>query len=96
MYYQVPVEVGQQGDGLWRAEAPHLKGCWVDAPTMEEAITEINEVIAMVLDVYRERSWSLPEEVIATPAPPLHATIPVASGEGAPRRRSKASATRPK
>ncbi len=38
MYYQVPLEITRQEDGLWRPEARHLKGRWVDAPTGWETL----------------------------------------------------------
>lgn len=52
MYYQVPVEINQQEDGLWRADALSLQGYWVDAPTLAHALTEMPQIIAMVLDLY--------------------------------------------
>lgn len=81
MYYQVPLKISKQEDGLWRVESPHLKGCWVDAATLEQALGEIHEVIAMVVDVYQEKGWPLPEEVQTTEALPLTAVIPVAVSE---------------
>ena len=55
MYFQVPIEIIQMEDGLWRAEAPSLQGCWVDAPTMKHALAEMPQVIAMVLDLDLEK-----------------------------------------
>jgi predicted RNase H-like HicB family nuclease len=48
--YEVQLQIGRQEDGLWRVEAPGLQGCWVDAPTVEQAIADIQEVIAMAVD----------------------------------------------
>ncbi len=81
MYYQVPLEINKQEDGLWRVDAPSLQGCWVDAGTLEEALSEIQEVIAMVIDAYQEESWPLPKEVTTTDILPLQAIMPVAVGE---------------
>ena len=38
MCYQVPVEISRQADNLWRVEPPALQGCWVDEPTLAEAL----------------------------------------------------------
>ena len=85
-YCQVPVEFSRQEDGLWRAEAPHLTGCWVDAPTVQEALCQIQEVIAMVLDLYQKRGWVIPRQVTSTDALPLRTTIPLALQETTFRR----------
>ena len=88
-YYHVPVETHRQEDGLWRAESPHLKGCWVDAPTLEEALAQIHEVIAMTLDVYEEEGWPIPKEVTASDTLPSSTIVPVAPGEVKFRRVAK-------
>jgi predicted RNase H-like HicB family nuclease len=93
-YYQVPVEFNRQEDGLWRAEAPHLEGCWVDAPTLEEALSQIQEVLAMVLDLYEERGREVPTQVTRPGTLPLKAAIPVALGETTFRRVEKDRARR--
>ena len=79
MYYKVPLEVSHQEDGLWRATALHLKGCWVDAPTLAEALAQISDVIAMVLDLYNERGWPVPEEVQSMDKPSFTMSLPVAT-----------------
>jgi predicted RNase H-like HicB family nuclease len=89
MYPQVPVTIDRQEDGLWRVEALHLNGCWVDAPALEQGLAEIQAVIAMVLDVYQVESWPLPNEVSITDDLPLHTAIPVAPGDIKFRRVSK-------
>ncbi len=57
--YQVKVTLGRQEDGLWRADVPSLPGCFVDAPTVAEAIADIQEVIAMALDDLNEQNVTL-------------------------------------
>jgi predicted RNase H-like HicB family nuclease len=81
MYYQVPLKISKQEDGLWRVEATCLQGCWVDAPTLEQALAEIHEVIAMVLDLYQEDSYPLPEQVKVHETLPLYASIPICPDE---------------
>jgi predicted RNase H-like HicB family nuclease len=81
VYYHVPVEIHPQEDGLWRAESPYLKGCWVDAHTLEESLAQIHEVIVMAMDVYSEEGWPIPKEVAASDTLPLYTTVPVAPGE---------------
>jgi predicted RNase H-like HicB family nuclease len=94
MYYQVPVEINRQEDGLWRAEAPSLKGCWVDASTVESVLAQMPQVIAMVIDLYLEKGWSIPEEVSGVDTLPLHASLAVAIDEHEFHRPSKALAKR--
>ena len=52
MYYNVPVTVSKQEDGLWRATVPGIPGCWVDCPTLELALAEIHEVFALFAGIY--------------------------------------------
>ena len=75
--FNVQVELATQEDGLWRASVPGLQGCWVDAPTMEESITEIQEVVAMYVDFLEERSEALPGSLQPEGGPSFKATIPV-------------------
>jgi predicted RNase H-like HicB family nuclease len=75
--YQVEIEIGRQEDGLWRVEVPGLHGCWVDAPTLAQAIAEIQEVIAMVVDYSTEQGWKLPASVKALENEPDRAVLPV-------------------
>ena len=81
MYYQVPPKITKQEDGLWRVEAPSLQGCVVDEPTLAQALYEVHEVIAMLLDVNQEEGRPLPEEVKVSRSLPLYASIPVAPDE---------------
>ena len=77
MYYQVPLKITKQEDGLWRVEAPSLQGCVVDAPTLAEGLSQIYEGIAMMLDLEREKGRPLPEAVKVSRTLPLYASIPI-------------------
>ena len=79
--YQVEVQIGKQEDGLWRVEVPGLHGCWVDAPTLAQALAEIQEGAAMVLDEYEERGWDLPSSVAPLGQQPGTALLPVLINE---------------
>ena len=81
MYYQVPLKIAKQEDGLWRIEDPSLPGCFVDEPTLAEALYQIHEVVAMFLDLNQEERRPLPEEVEVSRILPLYATLPVAPDE---------------
>jgi len=81
IYYQVPLKITKQEDGFWRVEAPSLPGCVVDEPTLAQALYEVHEVIAMLLDVNQEKGRPLPEEVKVSRSLPLYASIPVAPDE---------------
>ena len=79
--YQVEIAIGKQEDGLWRVEVPGLHGCWVDAPTLAEAIADIQEVIGMAVDDANEQGWALPGSVIALTGEPERAVLPVLISE---------------
>lgn len=81
MYYKVPVEISKQEDGLWRVEAPGLQGCFVDAETLERALAEIHEVIAMMLDIRQEEGLPLPADVTPGEALPIGTTVLVCPSE---------------
>ena len=58
--YQVEVSISKQEDGLWRAEVPVLPGCFVDAETLEEAMTDIQETIRLFIASYRKHGDPIP------------------------------------
>lgn len=75
--YQVEIQISRQEDGLWRVEVPGLHGCFVDAPTLAEAIADIQEVIAMAVDDSNEQGWTLPPSVEPLANEPERAVLPV-------------------
>jgi len=79
--YQVELRIGKQEDGLWRVEVPDFHGVWVDAPTLNQALAEIQEVIAMAVDDYSEQGWELPSSVAILEAEPTRAVLPVIAAE---------------
>lgn len=95
--YRVDVQVGRQEDGLWRVEVPGLPGCWVDAPTLAQAIADIQEGISMALDEYEEKEWPLPSSVSSFGAESCTVALPVVISEhpfSRPRRRAGRVAAR--
>ena len=79
--YQIEVSISRQEDGLWRAEAPVLPGCFVDAETLEEAIRDIQEAIRFFVASYRKHGDPLPPglHAVASDAPhslKLSVTVP--------------------
>ena len=79
--YQVELRIGRQEDGLWRVEVPGLSGCWVDGSSLDEAISAIQEGIAMALDEWEERGWELPSSVMRLEQDPERALLPILIGE---------------
>lgn len=79
--YEVQLQISRQEDGLWRIEVPGLRGCRADAPTVEQAIADIQEVIAMAVDDSNENGWALPPTVSPLTEGPVRATLPVAISE---------------
>lgn len=76
-YYRAEIEITKQEDGLWRLFVPGVKGAWVDARTLEEGFSEIQEAIALMVGYYRERGWPLPETITAEEGPPTKAVLPI-------------------
>ena len=89
--YQAQVSIGRQEDGLWRVEVPDLHGCWVDAPTLAQALSEIQEVIAMVIDHSNEQGWPLPSSVTPLTTEPGVAHLPVILSEHGQARKASHS-----
>jgi len=87
VYYNVPVTVSKQEDGLWRAVAPSFQGCFVDAPTLERAVAEIQGGIAMYLDLYLEEGRPLPEGIVGATVLPATLLLTVVPSEHPIRRR---------
>ncbi len=75
--YMLTVTLSKQEDGLWRAEAPELPGCFADAPTIAQVLADIQECAAMMIDLRRERKQSLPAEVALNRESSLNARLPV-------------------
>ena len=80
-YYEAEVHIARQEDGLWRLSVPGLKGGWVDAKTLEEGFAEIQEVIALALDYYRDHGWAVPDSVHLREGYPVKARLPIVPTE---------------
>jgi predicted RNase H-like HicB family nuclease len=52
----------RQEDSSWVAEIPAIAGCDALMPTREEALAELTNVFDMLVDEYREKGVSLPED----------------------------------
>lgn len=52
----------RQEDGGWVAEIPAIAGCYALMSTREEALAELTQVFDMLVDEYREKGVSLPED----------------------------------
>jgi predicted RNase H-like HicB family nuclease len=73
--YELQVRIYRQEDGLWRAEVPGLPGCWVDAATIAQAQSDIQEVAAMLVDYYTELNEPLPTSLKSTASDELEARL---------------------
>ncbi|HLF78132.1 MAG TPA: type II toxin-antitoxin system HicB family antitoxin [Dehalococcoidia bacterium] len=74
--YNLDVKLSKQEDGLWRAEVPGLQGCWVDAPTLMQALQDIQGAAALFIDLYIEENRQLPGSASAA-GESLKAIVPV-------------------
>lgn len=66
--YSIDVELSEQSDGLWRAQVAELPGCFVDAPTVAEALRDVQEAAAMFIDLCIEEGRPVPASVKAIKA----------------------------
>ena len=94
--FNLHVQIAKQEDGLWRASVPDLQGCWVDAETVQQALDEIQDVAAMIIDLAEENDEVLPSSVSPTDEAAFEARIPLVLGEHhfvrrSPRRAKTAS-----
>ena len=62
--YLFRVELEQDDDGRWGAEAPSLPGCATWGYTRDEALEALREATQAYLDVLAEKGWPLPEETV--------------------------------
>lgn len=47
---QLPVIIEQDKDGFYVAECPVLEGCYTQGRTLDEALKNIREVVALVME----------------------------------------------
>ena len=52
----------RQDDGSWVAEIPALGGCYALMDTREAALTELEEVFALIAKEHRDRRVDLPKD----------------------------------
>lgn len=52
--YRVQILIEQDEDGLYVAECPALAGCYSQGATVDEALANVREVIAMCIEELRE------------------------------------------
>ena len=53
------VTIERDEDGVWIAECPAIPGCMSQGETKEEAVANIQEAIALCLEVRAEMGWPL-------------------------------------
>ncbi len=76
--YALPVKISKQEDGLWRVECPVFPGCFVDDEDLSKALADVQNVIRMYVELYREQGKPLPEP-ITIDSSALITIIPVAA-----------------
>ena len=52
----------RQDDGSWVAEVPALGGCYALMDTREAALTELEQVFALIAQEHQERGIALPKD----------------------------------
>lgn len=59
--YQFPVVIEKDKDGFFVADCPELVGCHAQGKTLEEAITNIRDVIKLHLKILKEDKQEIPQ-----------------------------------
>jgi predicted RNase H-like HicB family nuclease len=60
--YNFQIVVEQDEDGIYVASVPALPGCYTQGNTFEEALTNIKDVIEMVLEEFKEEGKEVPAQ----------------------------------
>ena len=58
--YKFPVIIEKDEDGLFVADCPDLQGCHTQGKTLEEAFTNIRDVIKLHLKILKEDKEDIP------------------------------------
>lgn len=58
--YNFPVIIEKDEDGFFVADCPDLQGCHTQGKTLEEAITNIRDVIKLHLQILKEEKQEIP------------------------------------
>lgn len=58
--YNFPVIIEKDADGFFVADCPDLSGCHTQGKTLEEAITNIRDVIKLHLKISKEDRQEIP------------------------------------
>lgn len=58
--YQFPIIIEKDEDGYFVADCPDLAGCHAQGQTLEEAITNIREVVQLHLEILKEDKQEIP------------------------------------
>ncbi|OGZ07688.1 MAG: hypothetical protein A3D65_00830 [Candidatus Lloydbacteria bacterium RIFCSPHIGHO2_02_FULL_50_13] len=59
--YEIPVVVEKDMDGSFFAVAPSLQGCYTSGKTFSEALENIKDVIALILEDMRSARQTIPK-----------------------------------
>ena len=76
--YLIDVEVQELEEGGYLAHSPTLQGCHAEGETISEAMTNLEDVAQLLLQLRREDGFPLPEELPEDVKPRLRAAIVVA------------------
>lgn len=61
--YTFPVIIEKDQDGYFIADCPDLQGCHAQGKTLEEAITNIRDVIKLHIQILKEENKEIPKVV---------------------------------
>jgi predicted RNase H-like HicB family nuclease len=77
--YEVTVQISPWPEGGVLAEAVDLKGCWVVADSIDQAIDDVREAIQLWIKARRDAGWTLPPGLKEVSAPiSIRTVLPIA------------------
>ncbi|WP_165233074.1 type II toxin-antitoxin system HicB family antitoxin [Aquisphaera insulae] len=79
MHYRVPLVFEPQPEGGFTVTSPLIPELLTEGDSVEDAIENVRDAFAAVLEIYRDSGKPLPAELaIGTPDQPVHADLMIA------------------
>lgn len=75
--YAVDLAIRPAPEGGWSIEVPGLQGCHVEGATLEAGLADIQEAVALILDLHLEEGGALPASVRPGGGGTRRASLPV-------------------
>ncbi len=76
MNYMLPLVFEPQPEGGYTVTSPVLPELVTEGDTVEDALENVRDALAAVIEIYRDRGWSLPPDLVTSdPTGPVRAAV---------------------